>query len=139
MHNIISFNSIPALRYFIRRLHGQRGIGLVETLVAIAILGVGVTAFVTDLSAGSIAVNVQNETTLAQGLAQTQMEVIKAAPYDKTGRSYRPVDSPDGYTIRIDAGPVEGNENKKNIQQVSVTILHNENKILTLEDYKVNR
>jgi type II secretory pathway pseudopilin PulG len=140
MHKMIDFSFIPGLRVkLIRRLTRRRGIGLVETLVAIGILGVGVTAFVTDLSAGSIAVRVQNETTLAQGLAQTQMEVIKAAPYDKTGRSYPTVDSPDGYTISIASAPVEGNENQKQIQHVSITIRHNENAILTLEGYKVNR
>jgi type II secretory pathway pseudopilin PulG len=133
--------SIPGLNKIILRLSGQRGIGLVETLVAIAILGVGVTAFVTDLSAGSIAVNVQNENTLAQGLAQSQMEAIKAAPYDKTGKSYLPVEAPENYTIEISTEyPGDGKADKqKSLQQVSVTIKHHDNSVLTLEDYKVNR
>jgi type II secretory pathway pseudopilin PulG len=136
-----NFSSIRGLKKILLRLSGQRGIGLVETLVAIAILGVGVTAFVTDLSAGSIAVNVQNENTLAQGLAQTQMEVIKAAPYDKTGKSYLPVDAPENYTIEIAAASPAGQkaDKQKTLQKVSVTIKHNHNIVLTLEEYKVNR
>jgi prepilin-type N-terminal cleavage/methylation domain-containing protein len=45
------------------------GFGLVESLVAIAILGISLTAFITDLSAGSIAVNSHSEQVVAQGLA----------------------------------------------------------------------
>jgi type II secretory pathway pseudopilin PulG len=139
--NMISFSSIPGLKKIILRLGSQRGIGLVESLVAIAILGVGVTAFVTDLSAGSMAVNVQNENTLAQGLAQTQMEVIKAAPYDNTGRSYLPVEAPENYTIEIAAGYPAGEKGsmQESLQQVSVTIKHNADSVLTLEGYKVKR
>jgi type II secretory pathway pseudopilin PulG len=129
------------LKYIIGRLGDQAGIGLVETLVAIALLGVAMTSFVTDLSAGTIAVKVQNENTTAQGLAQTQMEVIKAAPYDKNGKSYRAVETPEGYDINIAVDPAvdEKGNDKKTIQKVSVTILHNGEAIITLEDFKVNR
>jgi type II secretory pathway pseudopilin PulG len=129
------------LKYIIGRLGDQAGIGLVETLVAIALLGVAMTSFVTDLSAGTIAVKIQNENTTAQGLAQTQMEVIKAAPYDKSGKSYRAVEAPEGYDIDIAIDPAvdEKGNDKKTIQKVSVTILHNGEAIITLEDFKVNR
>jgi type II secretory pathway pseudopilin PulG len=124
-----------------RQLGEQTGIGLVETLVAVAILGVVITSFATSLSAGTIAVRVQNENTLAQGLARSQMEVIKAAPYDKTGKSYQPVIAPEGYKIDIAIGPAvdEKGNDKKTIQKVSVTVIHNEEDIITLEDFKVNR
>jgi prepilin-type N-terminal cleavage/methylation domain-containing protein len=121
------------------RVNHQRGFGLVETLVAIAILGVSITAFVTDLSAGSIAVRIQNENAVAQGLAQNQMEVIKASPYDKSGQSYPIVDSLPGYDIEITTSDVfKGNANKT-IQQVSIAIKHNDAVVLILEGYKVNR
>jgi type II secretory pathway pseudopilin PulG len=129
------------LKNVIRKLGEQAGIGLVETLVAIAILGVVANSFVSSLSAGSIAVRIQNESTLAQELARSQMEAIKAAPYDKSGRSYQAVDTPEGYGLAIDIGPAvdEKGNDKKTIQKVTVTVKHNEEAIITLEDFKVNR
>ena len=119
------------------RLKDQAGIGLVETLVAIAILGTGVTAFVSDLSAGSLAVNIRGEATLAQGLAQTQMEVIKAAPYDKNGRAYPAVETPAGYSVGVAVdSSLSGDEN---LQKVTVTVGHDGNNVLTLEDFKAKR
>lgn len=125
------------IKYIFFRLHRESGFGLVESLVAIAILGTGVVSFVTDLSAGSVAVNVQNEAVIAQGLAQTQMEAIKAAPYSSTGASYTPVSSPEGYAISITTNSAIYNHN--NIQKITVTVTHSGNPILTLEEYKVNR
>ncbi|MBN1191933.1 MAG: prepilin-type N-terminal cleavage/methylation domain-containing protein [Dehalococcoidales bacterium] len=131
----------PQLKKIIRRLKEQAGISLVETLVAVAILGIGITSFVTALSAGIFAVKIQNEDNIAQGLARTQMETIKAAPYDSTGNSYRPVDSPVGYDIDIAVSTAvkEKNKNTNTIQKVSVTITRDEEEIITLEDFKVNR
>ena len=59
------------------KLHSQKGISLVETLIAVAILGTTIVAFVVSLSVGSLAVNALDKETIAQGLAQTQMEYIK--------------------------------------------------------------
>lgn len=111
--------------------------GLVETLVAIAILSVGITAFMTSLSTGSIAVNTQGEQAIAQRLAQAQMESIKALPYDSTGASYNQISPPEGYTLSLDVDSTLYADS--NIQRVSVTVLHQENQVLVLEDYKVNR
>lgn len=129
------------LQSIIERLEDQAGIGLVESLVAIALLGITMTSFVTNLSAGTIAVRVHNENTIAQGLAQTQIEVIKAAPYDKTGKSYQTVERPEGYDIKIAVNPAvdEKGNAKKTIQKVSVMVFHNEEAVFNLEDYKVNR
>ncbi len=113
------------------------GIGLVESLVAIAILGIGVTALVTDLSAGSIAVTTQNEAAIAQGLAQTQMEVTKAAPYDPAGTTYVSISAPDGYAVAINTdSDIFGD---KNIQKITVAVIHDTEKVLTLEGYKVKQ
>ncbi len=55
-------------------MRSQMGISLVETLAAVAILGTSVVAFVVSLSAGSLTANELNKETVAQSLAQTQME-----------------------------------------------------------------
>jgi len=62
------------------------GFGLAETLIAVAILGVSLTGFISSLSAGSIAADTQHEAAISQRLAQSQMEIIKAAEYDSSGK-----------------------------------------------------
>ena len=112
----------------------ERGLGLVESVVAVAIAGVTVVAFVTALSTGSIAVGELDQEVVAQGLARTQLEVIKGSAYDT---SYPSVDTPDGYTISIDVDSIPGTDNA--IQRIAVTISRDGEEILTVEDYKVNR
>jgi prepilin-type N-terminal cleavage/methylation domain-containing protein len=120
------------------RLDCQAGMSLVETLIAVAILGVSAGALVLALSAGSLAVNTNDEIASAQALAQTQIEAIKAAPYDMTGATYALIIAPTGYSLLVNTdSTVYGNGN---IQKVTIEIYHGEgNKILSLEDYKVNR
>lgn len=119
------------------RLGEEKGISLVEALVAIAILGIGITAFITALSTGSIAVGAQDEATIVQRLAQTQMESIKAAAYDSSGGSYSPVTAPASYAISINVN--SSIYTNSDIQKVTVTVSREGNPVLTLEDYKVNR
>jgi len=121
----------------IGRLKGESGISLAETLVALAILGVSASAFITALSTGAISVRIQDELALSQGLAQSEMEVIKAAPYDVTGQSYPVLNGPPGYTIALQTDSSIYGES--HIQQITVTVMHDENTVLTLENYKVNR
>jgi hypothetical protein len=129
-------NQIMAgLKKRLSSLHGQAGIGLVDALVSVAILGTAVTFFVTDLSSGSIAVKTHSEAVTAQQLAQTQIETIKAAPYDATGASYRPIDTPEGYAVSIITAATPDLD--ANIEKISVTISHAGEPVLTLEDYKV--
>ncbi len=122
------------IKKWARRLQSQAGTGLAESLVALAILGVSLTALVTDLSAGSIAVRTQDEMVTAQQLAQNQMEAVKAAPY---AAAYSGVSPPEGYEVAtgVDAG-LYGNEN---IQKITVTVSHGGGVIYTLEGYKVRR
>jgi hypothetical protein len=121
----------------IGRLKGESGIGLAETLVALAILGISASAFITALSTGAISVRIQDELALSQGLAQSEMEVIKAAPFDVTGQSYPVLNGPSGYTITIQTDSSVYGDSR--IQQVTVTVLHDASAVLTLENYKVNR
>lgn len=109
---------------------------LVETLVAIAILGVSATAFVTALSTGSIATSTQDERTIAEGLAQSQIEFIKSQTYDATGVSYSAITCPTGYSVSVNANSAIYSNN--NIQKITISVSHNSNVVLTLEDYKVN-
>jgi len=123
----------------------QRGLGLVESLVAVAILGVAVVAFVMALSAGTVAVGECNQQVVAQSLARTQLEYIKPQDYiptadydpDNPDVSYNTVDSPEGYDISVEVDSIPDTDT--NIQKIAVTISLGDEDILTVEDYKVNR
>jgi len=115
----------------------ERGFGLVETLAAVAILGVAVVAFVIGLSTGSIAVREGNQELVAQSLAQTQLEYVKDYPYDSAATTYPTVHTPEGYSICVEVGSIPDTDT--DIQKIMVTISRDEEDILTVEDYKVNR
>ena len=113
----------------------QRGLGLVESLVAVAILGVVGVAFLAALSTGAIAVREEAPRVVAQSLARTQLEYIKSYTYEPT--SYPTVDTPEGYAIYVTVASIP--EADTNIQKITVTISRHQEEILTLENYKVNR
>lgn len=120
-----------------KRFRDERGLGLVETLVAVAILGTSVVAFVVALSTGSIAVGKQGEEVVAQGLAQAQLEDTKSQAYDTEASTYPTIESPDGYTVSVVVSAVPNAD--ADIQKITVDILHGGESIITVEDYKVNR
>ena len=119
------------------RAQGQRGLGLVETLVAAAILGTSVVAFVVALSAGSIAIGQQDEEVVAQRLAQAQLEYTKSYAYNAGASTYPAEAAPEGYTISVGVSSVPNTD--ADIQKITVTVLRNGENVLTIEDYKVNR
>ena len=120
-----------------KRAQEQRGLGLVETLVAVAILGTSVVAFVVALSAGSIAVGEQDEQVVAQSLVRTQLEYTKSYPYDSEATTYPAVDLPEGYAISVGVTAVPGTD--ADMQKITVTIFRESENVMTVEDYKVNR
>jgi|GEM_PF-974589 len=124
--------------YFIWRLfHGQRGTGLAETIVAVGIVGIALTTFITSLSVGSRAVGELDQEQISQHLAQSQMETTKAAPYDATGASYTTIAGPVGYSISLNVN--SGIYADNNIQLITVTINRDALPVFVMEDYKVNR
>jgi len=133
--------NISALKHLIRQIPGkaagQKGIGLVETLVAIAILGVTAVTFMTALSAGSVSVNTLKQQATGQELARTQMETIKASSYDVTGDSYTAIAAPDGYDINIETD--SNIYSDTDIQTITVEVNYDNQTVTKLENFKVNR
>ena len=115
---------------------GQIGLGIVETLIAVAILGTSVVAFIYGLSAGSIAVRGQDRIAVTQGLAQTQLEYTKGYAYNPAATTYPAVAAPTGYAIAVGVSAVAGTDT--NIQKITVTV-SGQGDALTIADYKVNR
>jgi len=115
----------------------QRGLGLVETLVAVAVLGTSVVAFVVALSAGSIAVGEQDEAVVTQSLVRTQLEYTKSYPYDPEATTYPAVETPEGYAISIGVASIPDTD--ADIQKITVIVSRESETIMTVADYKVNR
>ena len=120
------------------KLHrDEKGIALVESLVAVAILGTTVVTLIISLATGSIAIRETDEEVVVQSLARTQLEYIKGYTYDPNATTYPTVSTPPGYTISVGVSPTPDAD--PDIQKVTANISREGNLILTIEDYKVNR
>ncbi|MFQ5826810.1 MAG: prepilin-type N-terminal cleavage/methylation domain-containing protein [Dehalococcoidia bacterium] len=119
------------------RSRGQKGFGLAETLVALAIMGTAVIAFLAALSTASMSLGTMGNQEVARNLASSQLEQTKAAAYLALPATYDTVAPPAGYSISVDALPVPGADD--NIQLIRATVYRDGKAVLTIEDLKVNR
>ncbi len=123
-------------------LREQSGIGLMETLVALAILGVITVTFLSGLNTASKAAFTADEQTTAESLAQSQMEWAKRATYVEEASQYSPASIPDGgdyvnYSVAITAEPLRDPDD--GIQKITVTVSHADGTVIELENYKRQR
>lgn len=128
----------------------ERGTGLVEVLVAVGVVAIVLTVFLSALSTGGIGVSVVHERVTAENLARSQLECIKDHPYitgaipisyttvcTVTGSSSYDIDFNISYwdssnftsTPSADSG----------MQFITVTVFYDGEPTFTMEDYKVNR
>lgn len=133
----------------------QRGVTLLETLIALALLGIFGVVFLAAISTSSITMaNVEKKVTI-ENLARAQMEYIKSCPYinyiygpPDTPPDYQTLDEldptdpyaiaiPTGYSINVTA--VALHQPDGGIQKVTTTILREGESLLVVEGYKVNR
>lgn len=121
-------------------LHDESGLSLVESLVSVAIIGLVIVTLVGALSAGTMAVQVANQTVTAQNLAGSQLEQIKADPYIACPSSPYPnlytviPVSETGYNVSHVVYQID-----TDIQRITVTVYQGVNPLLIIEDLKVNR
>jgi len=139
------------LRLMKARSQDETGIGLVESLAAVAILGAAVTAFVVSLSTGALAVREGDQEVVAQSLARAQLEYIKNYQYSPGATTYpyvytysktynpNPATLPEGYDISVVVSSIPQAGGDSDIQKVTVIISRNGVNRLTVDDYKVNR
>jgi type II secretory pathway pseudopilin PulG len=135
---------------------GQEGQGLIEVLIAVAILGIVAVAFLSALATSSSALIMADERTIAESLTRSELEYIKNSAYDNTNNppqySLNPaIDIPDGYNTVIEAVRLDpeddGNEDDDGIQKITVEVYRQDGPtpspedklILSTADYKVNR
>jgi Tfp pilus assembly protein PilV len=90
---------------------GECGVGLVEALVAVAILGIALTALLSAVSTGSMAVSRTEERVTAENLARSQLEYVKSQPYQLLPATYALITpSPDDYDVGVVADAVPGGD-----------------------------
>jgi len=115
----------------------EDGVGLVETLVAVAVLGVTVAVLLAALSTGAIGVATTQEQVTAQNLARSQLEYTKDQAYQALPAAYPTVTPPAGYGVAVAVAAIPGAD--ASIQAITVTVTRDSNTLATVEDYKVDR
>jgi len=126
------------VRRLIRRIHAllreQKGMTLIDTLVALAILGAVGIAFMNALSAGSSASGQVDEVAMTEKLVRNQLEGIKNASYDITAPyEYPIVDHPANYPVSVDIEPNGDNT----LQDITITVSHEGETLITVDTLKV--
>lgn len=120
----------------------ERGITLIEVLIAVALLSIIGVAFLSGLATASKAIFVADERATAESLARSQMEYVKNQPYAASYPETIPAEFKDaGYSAEIEVGSVP--DAIGGIQKITVKIYHHDDAhvnppVITLEDYKVN-
>jgi len=161
-------------------IKNEKGISLIEVLIALAIMALVAVAFLSGLTTASKALIIADERTTAESLARSQVEYVKEQDYSTVQWSYEvsssnrmPLglgapswwddDNPpllsnnyDGYSVEVSAedfdfdgdGMVEVPGEDEDIRKITVVVKHDakevftfieDDKKITLEDYKVNR
>ena len=121
---------------------GQRGISLLETLVALFILSLIAVTFLSGVTTASKATFTADEQSTAESLARSQMEWAKKVTYLEEATQYPPApisDSVDysNYSVEITAEPLHNPDD--GIQKITVTVRHSGEVVMQLENYKRQR
>ena len=120
----------------------ESGVTLVETVVALAILGTVAVIFLSGLVTLSKAAYTADERATAESLAQSQMEWAQNIDYVYSATQYTPAPLPGGkdyikYSATIAADPLHDPDD--GIQKITVTVERSSEQVITLEGYKVDR
>jgi len=134
---VVRFFSI--FKVFIFR---ESGVTLLETVVALAILGTIAVTFLGGLVTTSKAAFTIDERATAESLAQSQMEWAQNADYIPEATQYSLAPIPNGtdyinYSANITAEPL--NIPDDGIQKITVTVRRFGEQVFTLESYKGER
>jgi len=122
-------------------MKSEKGFALIETSVALALLGIIAVALLSGLTTVTEANSTSDEQATAQSLVRSEIEYVKNCAYQYLASEY-PVDPdltvPEGWAVPPPvAGLVHGTDD--GIQSVTVTAEHNGEMVLSVEIYKVDR
>ena len=138
----------------------EAGVSLIETLMALALLGLIGAAFLSGLFTASKATLLADEQATAESLARSAMEDVKKQNYIDYSANphdvydvYELITPPagSGYSIDFTAVPFDPAtglsydetggvfDHDQGIQKIMVTVERGDKSVLTVEDYKVYR
>ena len=122
----------PWMRKISDGIRSELGVSLVETLVALAILGLIGVASLAGLSTAYSSSGTVEEYSIAESLARTQMEEIRSLPYEDNYPVT--VSPPSQYAVSIEVSPLNLDNT---LQKVVVAVFKGETPVLRLENLKV--
>ena len=109
-------------------MKGEKGLTLIEVVIALGILGIIAAAYLGGLANVSKSLMVADERATAESLARSQMEYIKS---DNFSGSYTPPVPPEyvawGYSSVIASPELI----KAGLQRIKITVYHNSKAIIT--------
>ena len=120
----------------------ESGMAFIETVVALALLGIISVTFLSGLATTSKASIIADEQTTGESLALSQMEWAKKVDYVYDAAEYSPEPIPDGkdyinYSATIAAESLHNPD--EGIQKITVTVKRADKEVSQLEGYKVDR
>ena len=117
----------------------QRGSGLIETLVALAILGVIAVTFLSVISGTLMQSGKVSGYCTAESIARNQVEDIRSMQYSINNSYPLTVLEPSEYKTVVDITNISPVDYPDTIQKIVVTVFRNEFKLFGIETFKVNR
>ena len=131
--------------------NGERGLTLIEIIIALAILSAVAVVFLLGMTTSSKAVMVSQERVAAESLAKSEMEYVKSVTYQNAPWSYQLPGSPPswdlghslpdgygGYSLNVQASLVDGHDPDDGIQRITVTVIRNGEPIFDMVGYRTN-
>ena len=135
--------------------NAERGMTLIEVLVALGILAAVAVVFLVGMATSSKAVMVSQKSVASESLAKSEMEYVKSVTYLNASWNYDLPSNPpywdpthslpsgySGYTVQVNAAQMEVNPanpagEDDGIQKITVTVTYNGETAFTLVGYKV--
>jgi type II secretory pathway pseudopilin PulG len=132
---------------------GEKGFTLIDTLVALALLGITALVFLGGISIMFKGSTVADKHVAAESLAKSQWESIKAqnyietAEYSEPGNSYQLIEIPGdlaGQDYEIIIEPPQavinpGGGGGYECQSLTVIVRHEDEEVIRITDYKAGR
>lgn len=131
-----------------KRLGNQKGLTLVEVLIALTIFAAISASLFIALNVSHKTTHSVNEQTTAESLTRAELEYIKSCDYDaENNPPVYEVDPdlviPTKYSIEVTVERLDpegdGTDNDDGIQKVTVQVKYDGELVLTTASYKVNR
>ncbi len=127
----------------IKKIRRESGFGLIEVLIALAIMGVLVVVIMSAMTTSTQTIGNTADRETAKNLGQYQMEQIKnpmKQAYVRGATTYPPADVSahsefQGYSAVITVSPVANRD--ADIQLITITVT-GQGETFVLQDYKIN-